>query len=383
MQFIFVFLFCFFLETVMKHWECLACIAGPWEREVCVCVCVCVFCGSRDCSPGTHPGCQRLVSRAVHRCWRSEHHEERWADEPGALDPTPEVISMMPPPPSYKIDMNSRVDSSWTLATLESLHFPEKPWGERNPTSQLPSFDLRFLLLSQPARMCHLCCCVSSALHRASLASLLFLPYRKPLIDVERLLFALLAKDLTLEAADDLSRARKLLHSEMSRVFCSWPLPWSLLCSWHIQLLSEINMLKRKDNKYTWVKMVRSCDWNQWIESSDIPSYLLIYGCMVNLLCHLLKAHLRIYLWISQRGWRKPDHGHPCQETVIFVPIKKKKKKKKRQNKFMRRKKLDFYQYELKVQGFFICHIINYTGYNQKWNVNKPGPFSWTVQKYI
>ncbi len=22
-----------------------------------------------------------------------------------------------------------------------------------------------------------------------------------------------------------------------------------------------------------------------------------------------------------------------------------------------------------KVQGFFICHIINYTGYNQKWNV--------------
>ncbi len=24
-----------------------------------------------------------------------------------------------------------------------------------------------------------------------------------------------------------------------------------------------------------------------------------------------------------------------------------------------------------KVQGFFICHIINYTGYNQKWNVNK------------
>ncbi len=23
---------------------------------------------------------------------------------------------------------------------------------------------------------------------------------------------------------------------------------------------------------------------------------------------------------------------------------------------------------EIKVQGFFICHIINYTGYNQKWN---------------
>ncbi len=26
----------------------------------------------------------------------------------------------------------------------------------------------------------------------------------------------------------------------------------------------------------------------------------------------------------------------------------------------------------LKVQGFFICHIINYTGYNQKWNVESP-----------
>ncbi len=299
------------------------------KRGVCVCVCVCFVeaeiaplehtLAARDWSQGRSTGVEGLSTM---------RREERWADEPGALDPTPEVISMMPPPPppSYKIDMNSRVDSSWTLATLESLHFPEKPWGKRNPTSQLPSFDLRFLLLSQPARMCHLCCCVSSALDRASLASLLFLPYRKTLIDVERLLFALLAKDLTLEAADDLSRARKLLHSEMSRVFCSWPLPWSLLCSWHIQLLSEINMLKRKDNKYTWVKMVRSCDWNQCIESSDIPSYLLIYGCMVNLLCHLLKAHLRIYLWISQRGWRKPDHGHPCQETVIFVPIKRRKK---------------------------------------------------------
>ncbi len=29
-----------------------------------------------------------------------------------------------------------------------------------------------------------------------------------------------------------------------------------------------------------------------------------------------------------------------------------------------------------KVQGFFICHIINYTGYNQKWNVIKSGPLS-------
>ncbi len=30
----------------------------------------------------------------------------------------------------------------------------------------------------------------------------------------------------------------------------------------------------------------------------------------------------------------------------------------------------------IKVQGFFICHIINYTGYNQKWNVIKSGPLS-------
>ncbi len=31
---------------------------------------------------------------------------------------------------------------------------------------------------------------------------------------------------------------------------------------------------------------------------------------------------------------------------------------------------------KVKVQGFFICHIINYTGYNQKWNVIKSGPLS-------
>ncbi len=339
MQFFFVFLFCFFLETVLKH---CACWSNTWSNTG-------LYCWpmrerERDCV------CER-ESEWVRVCvlWKQRllPWNTPWLPETG-LKGGPQVLKVWAPwgekrdeqmslvlwiphqksyqwcrPPSYKIDMNSRVDSSWTLATLETLHFPEKPWGERNPTSQLPSFDLRFLLLSQPAWMCHLCCCVSSALDRASLASLLFLPNRKPLIDVERLLFALLAKDLTLEAADDLSRAKKLLHSEMSRVFCSWPLPWSLLCSWHIQLLSEINTLKRKDNKYTWVKMVRSCDWNQCIESSDIPSYLLIYGCMVNLLCHLLKAHLRIYLWISQRGWRKPDHGHPCQETVIFVPMKK------------------------------------------------------------
>ncbi len=28
------------------------------------------------------------------------------------------------------------------------------------------------------------------------------------------------------------------------------------------------------------------------------------------------------------------------------------------------------------IQGFFICHIINDTGYNQKWNVIKSGPLS-------
>ncbi len=37
----------------------------------------------------------------------------------------------------------------------------------------------------------------------------------------------------------------------------------------------------------------------------------------------------------------------------------------------------------LKVQGqgFFIRHIINYTGYNQKWNVNQIRSAQWTVQK--
>ncbi len=34
-----------------------------------------------------------------------------------------------------------------------------------------------------------------------------------------------------------------------------------------------------------------------------------------------------------------------------------------------------------KVQGFFIRHIINYTGYNQKWNVNQIRSAQWTVQK--
>ncbi len=34
----------------------------------------------------------------------------------------------------------------------------------------------------------------------------------------------------------------------------------------------------------------------------------------------------------------------------------------------------------LKVQGFFIRHIINYTGYNQKWNVNQIRSAQWTVQ---
>ncbi len=27
--------------------------------------------------------------------------------------------------------------------------------------------------------------------------------------------------------------------------------------------------------------------------------------------------------------------------------------------------------FKVKVQGFFICHMINYTGYNQKWNVGQ------------
>ncbi len=32
-------------------------------------------------------------------------------------------------------------------------------------------------------------------------------------------------------------------------------------------------------------------------------------------------------------------------------------------------------------QGFFICHMINYTGYNQKWNVHQIRSAQWTVQK--
>ncbi len=35
----------------------------------------------------------------------------------------------------------------------------------------------------------------------------------------------------------------------------------------------------------------------------------------------------------------------------------------------------------IKVQGLFIRHIINYTGYNQKWNVNQIRSTQWTVQK--
>ncbi len=34
-----------------------------------------------------------------------------------------------------------------------------------------------------------------------------------------------------------------------------------------------------------------------------------------------------------------------------------------------------------KVQGFFICHMINYTGYNQKWNVDQIRSAQWTVQR--
>ncbi len=34
-----------------------------------------------------------------------------------------------------------------------------------------------------------------------------------------------------------------------------------------------------------------------------------------------------------------------------------------------------------KVQGFFICHMINYTGYNQKWNVGQIRSTQWTVQR--
>ncbi len=34
-----------------------------------------------------------------------------------------------------------------------------------------------------------------------------------------------------------------------------------------------------------------------------------------------------------------------------------------------------------KVQGLFIHHILNYTGYNQKWNVNQIRSAQWTVPK--
>ncbi len=34
-----------------------------------------------------------------------------------------------------------------------------------------------------------------------------------------------------------------------------------------------------------------------------------------------------------------------------------------------------------RFQGFFICHIINYTGYNQKWNVDQIRSAQWTVQR--
>ncbi len=37
--------------------------------------------------------------------------------------------------------------------------------------------------------------------------------------------------------------------------------------------------------------------------------------------------------------------------------------------------------WRFKVQGFFICHIINYTGYNQKWNVDQIRSAQWTVQR--
>ncbi len=37
--------------------------------------------------------------------------------------------------------------------------------------------------------------------------------------------------------------------------------------------------------------------------------------------------------------------------------------------------------YNCKGQGFFICHIINYTGYNQKWNVDQIRSAQWTVQR--
>ncbi len=33
-----------------------------------------------------------------------------------------------------------------------------------------------------------------------------------------------------------------------------------------------------------------------------------------------------------------------------------------------------------KVQGFFIGHILNYTEYNQQWNVSQVRSTQWTVQ---
>ncbi len=39
------------------------------------------------------------------------------------------------------------------------------------------------------------------------------------------------------------------------------------------------------------------------------------------------------------------------------------------------------YGSRFKVQGFFICHIINYTGYNQKGNVGQIRSAQWTVQR--
>ncbi len=37
--------------------------------------------------------------------------------------------------------------------------------------------------------------------------------------------------------------------------------------------------------------------------------------------------------------------------------------------------------YNCKGQGSFICHMINYTGYNQKWNVDQIRSAQWTVQR--
>ncbi len=39
------------------------------------------------------------------------------------------------------------------------------------------------------------------------------------------------------------------------------------------------------------------------------------------------------------------------------------------------------YQPRFKVQGLFIRHILNYTGYNQKLNVNQVRSAQWTVEK--